>query len=90
METLRQVFDRLFAEPDVIALIVLALILGIGPSIPSVDADVPSILPCDNPLPFSESLPQLDFDWEPAPHPDWELISVEPALDRDCSCEPYI
>lgn len=82
--------DRLFAEPDAIALVVLALVLGIGPSIPPVDAEVLSILPCDNPLPFSETIPRFDRDWEPAPSPEWGLISVEPAFDRGCTCEPYI
>ncbi len=82
---MRHKFSRLFAEPDAIALIILALILGIGPSIPSVDAHSPSLLPCDIPLP--ESFP-LDLNWEPAPLPNWGLISL--ATDQDCSCHPYI
>ena len=50
--------------------------------------DSPSILPGDISVPLMESLPQFELDWEPAPHPDWGLISLEE--ERECSCHPYI
>ncbi|MCP5111999.1 MAG: hypothetical protein GY953_14315 [bacterium] len=70
-------------------MIALALLLGIGPALPSVDVldDYPSILPCQSPL--AEPLP-FDLDWEPLSQPDWGLIDLDTTLDLDCSCDPYV